>query len=472
MPNRPIRIALFAAAAAVISLLAACSSDEPVTAVPASDIGTAVTTPTQTPQSEPTSAPIAQQPAIKTYTSSPPMTIDVAKSYTATFQMETGGEFTIELYPKEAPLAVNSFVFLARDGYYDGITFHRVIAGFMAQSGDPTGTGSGGPGYNFDNEPSPLRRHDTVGTVSMANAGVRNGLGTNGSQFFITFVPTTFLDGNEPDGTPKDCSIPGTSCHTVFGRVIEGMDVVNSISLRDPARATAPGDAIKTIIITEGESPSASKPIAEQPAITSVDYAQIAYDYAEAGDYQKAIANYDEAIRLDPKDDLNYSARGVLYAFLGQYERAIQDYDEAIRIDPQYAEDYNNRGVAYNHLGLSERAIQDFDEAIRLDPKDAIPYYNRGNAYLNLGQYERAIQDFDEAILLDPQYEDAYYNRGVAYAILGQYERAIQDFDEAIRLDPLDADTYYLRGLVYEELGKSTEAELDIAKAKELGHDP
>ena len=267
MSNRPLRIALFAAAVAVISLLAACSSDEPDAAAPASETGQSASTPTQTPQSEPTPAPIAEQPAIKTYVSPPPVTIDPDKSYTATFQMEKGGEFTIELYPREAPLTVNSFVFLARDGYYDGITFHRVLEGFMAQSGDPTGTGSGGPGYTFGNEPSPLRRHDTIGTVSMANSGVRNGRGTNGSQFFITFLPTTFLDGNEPDGTPKDCSIPGTSCHTVFGRVIEGMDVVNSISLRDPARATTPGDAIKTIIITEGESTAESKPVTKEPAI-------------------------------------------------------------------------------------------------------------------------------------------------------------------------------------------------------------
>jgi cyclophilin family peptidyl-prolyl cis-trans isomerase len=265
MSNRPLRIAVFAATVAVISLLAACGSDEPDAAVPATDTGQPAST--QTPQSTPTSAPIAQQPAIKTYTSPPPMTIDTDKSYTATFQMEKGGEFTIELYAKEAPLTVNSFVFLARDGYYDGITFHRVLEGFMAQSGDPTGTGSGGPGYTFENEPSPLRRHDTVGTVSMANSGIRNGRGTNGSQFFITFLPTTFLDGNEPDGTPKDCSIPGTSCHTVFGRVIEGMDVVNSISLRDPARATTPGDAIKTIVITEGKSTSASTPETKEPAI-------------------------------------------------------------------------------------------------------------------------------------------------------------------------------------------------------------
>jgi cyclophilin family peptidyl-prolyl cis-trans isomerase len=267
MPKRPLRIALFAAAVALISLLAACSSDEPDAAAPASDTGQPATTPTQTSQSEPTSAPIAQPPVSKTYTTPPPLTIDVNKSYTATFQMEKGGEFTIELYPKEAPLTVNSFVFLAKDGYYDGVTFHRVLEGFMAQSGDPTGTGSGGPGYTFANEPSPLRRHDTIGSVSMANAGVRNGRGTNGSQFFITFVPTTFLDGNEPDGSPKDCSIPGTSCHTVFGRVIEGMDVVNKISLRDPARATTPGDAIKTIVITEGESTSATTPEIKEPVI-------------------------------------------------------------------------------------------------------------------------------------------------------------------------------------------------------------
>ena len=175
------------------------------------------------------------------------MMIDPDRSYTATFQMQKGGEFTIELYPKEAPVTVNNFVFLARDGYYDGTTFHRVIEGFMAQGGDPTGTGTGGPGYTFDNEPSPLLRHDSAGTLSMANSGVRNGNGTNGSQFFITFVPTLNLDGNNPDGGLKNCA--AESCHTVFGRVIEGMDVVNGISRRDPGTATRPGDVIKTILI-------------------------------------------------------------------------------------------------------------------------------------------------------------------------------------------------------------------------------
>ena len=196
----------------------------------------------------PTAIPIPEELNVKQYDAPPAMMIDPQKSYTATFALEKGDEFTIELYPKEAPNTVNSFVFLAREGFYDGVTFHRVIEGFMAQTGDPTGTGRGGPGYRFANEASPLRRHDTPGAVSMANSG---GEATNGSQFFITFVPTEFLDGYEADGTAKDCSQRGVSCHTVFGRVIEGMDLVNGISVRDPGTAATPGDVIQTISIHE-----------------------------------------------------------------------------------------------------------------------------------------------------------------------------------------------------------------------------
>ena len=146
----------------------------------------------------------------KTYSAPPPMTIDPDKSYTATIWLEKGGEIVIELFAKEAPNTVNNFVFLAEDGYYNQVTFHRVIAGFMAQGGDPTGTGRGGPGYEFDNELSPLRRHDTPGVLSMANRGPN----TNGSQFFILLAPTPWLDGK----------------HTVFGRVLEGQDVVEQIA--------------------------------------------------------------------------------------------------------------------------------------------------------------------------------------------------------------------------------------------------
>jgi len=159
------------------------------------------------------------------------MLIDKNKQYTATFKMAKGGEFVIQLYPDKAPITVNSFVFLARQKFFDGTTFHRVLGGFMAQGGDPTGTGTGGPGYKFVNENSDLK-FDKAGVVAMANAGPD----TNGSQFFITFGPTEQLNGG----------------YTIFGQVISGMDVVNGIKLRDPdQKPTYPGDAIETVTITE-----------------------------------------------------------------------------------------------------------------------------------------------------------------------------------------------------------------------------
>ena len=156
--------------------------------------------------------------------------LDTTKSYSARFKTERG-EIVCELFAADAPLTVENFVNLARAGFYDGVTFHRVIPGFMAQGGDPTGTGSGGPGYSFRDEVSPKRRHDGPGVLSMANAGPN----TNGSQFFITFAPTPHLDGR----------------HTVFGRVTSGMDVLRSIRERDPMRDPKPGDRIETIEIDE-----------------------------------------------------------------------------------------------------------------------------------------------------------------------------------------------------------------------------
>ena len=222
-------------------VLAACGDNaEPVFAT------RAIPTVTPVPSPRPT---LEASTLTKVYDAPPPMTIDPDKKYTATIVLEKGGEIVIELFPKEAPVTVNSFVFLAGDGFYDGVTFHRVIPGFMAQGGDPTGTGSGGPGYNFDNEPSPLRRHDSAGVVSMANAGISNGRGTNGSQFFITYVAANNLDGNEADGTPKNCAARGVSCHTVFGKVTSGLNVALAIRTRDPGSDRSPGDAIKTIRI-------------------------------------------------------------------------------------------------------------------------------------------------------------------------------------------------------------------------------
>lgn len=180
----------------------------------------------------------------------PAMTIDTEKQYTAILALEKE-DATVEvmLFADKAPTIVNNFVFLARQGYYDGVTFHRVIAGFMAQSGDPTGTGRGGPGYQIDNEFHPDLRHDSAGVLSMANAGVRGGRGTNGSQFFITYAPAPYLDGLNADGSPKDCS--RESCHPVFGRVVKGMEHIEAVTPRDPSSARTPGDRIKTITIVE-----------------------------------------------------------------------------------------------------------------------------------------------------------------------------------------------------------------------------
>jgi len=161
----------------------------------------------------------------------PAMQIDVSKSYTATLHT-VKGDIVIELLPQAAPVAVNNFVFLARQHYYDGVTFHRVLPGFMAQGGDPTGTGTGGPGYFIPNEDSDLT-FDSPGVVAMANSGRDR----NGSQFFITYAAQPSLDGG----------------YTIFGLVTGGMDVVQSIPPRDPSTTpnAPPGDKINSVTIDE-----------------------------------------------------------------------------------------------------------------------------------------------------------------------------------------------------------------------------
>ena len=158
---------------------------------------------------------------MKEWKSAPAMQIDPKKSYKATIETARGN-MVVELYPQHAPKTVNNFVFLAKEGFYDGILFHRVINDFMIQGGDPTGTGRGGPGYKFEDETrgNPLKHGTAV--LSMANAGPN----TNGSQFFITHSPQSHLDGK----------------HTVFGKVVEGQDVVNAIRQ---------GDSMIKVTITE-----------------------------------------------------------------------------------------------------------------------------------------------------------------------------------------------------------------------------
>lgn len=166
------------------------------------------------------------------YDAPPPQVIDSDKQYTATVVLDNGEEIVIELFPQSAPVTVNNFVFLAQNGWYDDVLFHRVIPGFMAQTGDPSGTGAGGPGYTIPDEFDPELEFTGEGIVAMANAGPDTG----GSQWFITYADTPHLNG----------------LHTIFGQVTAGMDAVNNITPRDPQDPNAPeGTRIVTVTIEE-----------------------------------------------------------------------------------------------------------------------------------------------------------------------------------------------------------------------------
>jgi len=180
---------------------------------------------TTTPEGQPASTEPLQ------WSSPPDMQIDPSKSYDAVFTTDVG-QFTVHLFADKAPATVNNFVFLARQGYYDNTTFHRVLPGFMAQGGDPTGTGAGGPGYSFEDEFDPSLQFDRPGLLAMANRGPD----TNGSQFFITYAPTPHLNG----------------LHTIFGEVSDGADVLDSLKPRDPqANPDFEGTTLLSVEIVE-----------------------------------------------------------------------------------------------------------------------------------------------------------------------------------------------------------------------------
>jgi cyclophilin family peptidyl-prolyl cis-trans isomerase len=166
--------------------------------------------------------------ATNKYSAAPAMTIDVNKKYFATIKMDIG-DIKLELYPKDAPQTVNNFVFLSCDHYYDGVTFHRVIPGFVAQAGDPTGTGSGGPGYTIPDETNARKFLD--GTIGMAKTNAPN---SAGSQWFIDYAPQPNLDGG----------------YTAFGQIVSGRDVLDKIAPRNPVPGAPPGTKINTIEIT------------------------------------------------------------------------------------------------------------------------------------------------------------------------------------------------------------------------------
>lgn len=233
-------------------LLVACSGvapQAPAAEAPPTEAAVAEAAPTDVSAEEPATAAVTEttssapagdgaaaalEPAARNgmYTDAPPMTIDPATTYFATFKTDKG-DIKVQLYPECAPLAVNNLVFLAREGYYDNTTFHRVLDGFMAQAGDPTGSGAGGPGYTFEDEFPCDLKFDRPGLLAMANAGPA----TNGSQFFFTFGPTEWLNG----------------LHTIFGEVVEGSEVLDSLTRRDPGQApTTEGDKLVTVVIEEG----------------------------------------------------------------------------------------------------------------------------------------------------------------------------------------------------------------------------
>lgn len=232
---------------ALVGLLAACGGDDeeatpspaagdqfntsqatqPVTAAPTATSTIATNTNCPAPSGD------APEPNMKTFTAAPSEdTIDVSKTYIATVETVRGA-FKIKLRPDLAPKHVASFIFLANEQYFDGVTFHRVLPGFVAQAGDPTGSGSGGPGYTIPAEFTTAVKY-TRGTVGMARTSDPN---SAGSQWFITYGDTPNLDGS----------------YTIFGEVIEGMDVVDCITPRDPSRnpSAPPGDKIISITIEE-----------------------------------------------------------------------------------------------------------------------------------------------------------------------------------------------------------------------------
>jgi peptidylprolyl isomerase len=228
--NNKFKIAMASIIALLITSLS-CSilSSTPIVSEPAA---TEPPVPAAQPASgsSPACAVFDSIPASASYRTAPALLIDTDSKYFATVRMANGGEFKIELYADKAPITVNSFVFLTCKGFFNGVSFHRVLEGFMAQGGDPTGTGMGGPGYEFVNENSDLV-FDKAGVLAMANAG----RDTNGSQFFITFAPADFLNGD----------------YTIFGQVISGMDVVNTITRRDPDQNPSfSGDPMESITIT------------------------------------------------------------------------------------------------------------------------------------------------------------------------------------------------------------------------------
>ncbi len=270
-------------------LLSACASgttDTPATAEPTVPAAAEAPAATDTPVPAPAASVPVQpagsgaagqlQPEARNgmYSAPPEMSIDPSKVYYATLKTEKG-DIRVQLFADRAPLTVNNFVFLAREGFYDNTTFHRVLEGFMAQAGDPTGTGAGGTGYQFRDEFVPGLGFDRPNLLAMANSGP----GTNGSQFFITFAPTDWLN----------------NLHTIFGEVVSGQEVLDQITRRDPNQNPGtPGDALLTVEIEESDVSELPTPMPPPPTPTPFAPSSIAPSDLTSGDKPLAALSMEE----------------------------------------------------------------------------------------------------------------------------------------------------------------------------------
>lgn len=252
-----------------------------------------------------------------TWDEPPEMQIDTETIYQATFKTEKG-DVVVELFADRSPMTVNNFVFLANAGFYDETTFHRVIPGFMAQGGDPTGTGTGGPGYQFEDEIDVELTFDEPGILAMANAGP----GTNGSQFFITYVPTPHLNGK----------------HTIFGKVIQGMGVLHSLAARDPAgNPDIKGDRLLTVEIeTISESRLPTPTATREPSSPAL----------EEGRPLASLA-------VEAREDLYTHPPEMVIDTEAQYQATITTSKGTIRIEltPKEAPQSVNNFYVLAHLG-------------------------------------------------------------------------------------------------------------------------
>ena len=261
---------------------------------------------------------------------------------------------------------------------------------------------------------------------------------------------------------------PGSSGGAVLNRKGEVIGVATSLYnplIGQNLNFAVPSNALAVLL----RQPQNSRPLSSEKQSNSVEtYRMRAQVSIRLGNYERAIREVNQALRLKPNDARSYLLRGFSKAKLGRYDSAIADYDRSIFLNPNDAKAYVNRGIAKHKLRQYFAAVFDFDEAIRQDPNDAKAYVNRGRAKVGLERYFAAILDFDEAIRQDPNDAKAYVNRGIAKYKLRQYFAAVFDFDEAIRQEPNDAIAYVNRGRAKVELERYFAAILDFDEAIRL----